>query len=299
MRPAPKTFLARMRDALRSRVTTFEYLEARNDPSADGSLRFLAGLRNANGVWKTTARHRLDDVLPALIRALGSPAEARVLDVGCSSGLSTLELSEALALCGIPAEVIGTDVSLTARLLRDAHGRGMLFLDREHVSQVELEGWALGWPPALSEKLLHPIRVRRARAFMARSLARYREGARGRAAELAPRDVPLTVPVPKGRAVRFVQEAVLEPAIRDRFHAILAANFLNLNYFSADQLRKAVNALRERLVPDGVLCIVRTIENGRNHGTVFRMKGPHPIVLERIGNGSEIEHLVTPPHSAG
>src|SRR5207247_2459524 len=115
------------------------------------------------------------------------------LDVGCSSGFSTLELSESLASRGIAAEVFGTDVSLTATFVSDERGRGMLFLDRAHVAQVEIDGWALGWPPTASERILHPVRVARARAFLSGSLPRYLEGVREGVSGLTRRHVPLTV----------------------------------------------------------------------------------------------------------
>jgi len=73
---------------------------------------------------------------------------------------------------------------------------------------------------------------------------------------------------------------------------IRAANILNVSYFSESILRRMISNLKMRLSKHGLLIVCRTKADRSNHGTIFQLQGDSFTALGRIGDGSEVEHLV-------
>ena len=70
-------------------------------------------------------------------------------------------------------------------------------------------------------------------------------------------------------------------------------NILNLAYFSIQQLIDGIHAAFQSLKPGGLWIVGRTHEEDKtNHATFFRRTDEKWEVLEKVGNGSEIEDLV-------
>jgi hypothetical protein len=93
-------------------------------------------------------------------------------------------------------------------------------------------------------------------------------------------------------------EAVEDDILRDRyflhrFDVLRAANILNYCYFDPKTLEKMLANLRERLRPSGLLIVCRTMPEGTNHGSVFKLgeQGRFSLVAE-LNDGSEITELV-------
>ena len=78
---------------------------------------FFDCLRLKNGVYKTTYPHRMDDFNARLANYLPASRPLRVLDVGISSGVSTLEWAETLEGSGIDYQMTGIDLTLRGLLL--------------------------------------------------------------------------------------------------------------------------------------------------------------------------------------
>jgi hypothetical protein len=77
------------------------------------------------------------------------------------------------------------------------------------------------------------------------------------------------------------------------FHVIRAANILNHCYFDPDTLEKMLANLRERLRPGGLLVVCRTVPEGTNHGSVFRLGDDGRFLrVADLNDGSEIADLV-------
>jgi len=69
-------------------------------------------------------------------------------------------------------------------------------------------------------------------------------------------------------------------------------NILNKAYFSGRQLISAVNAAFHSLKPGGIWIVGRTLEEDlSNHVTFLRRQQENWEVLDRIGNGSEMEEF--------
>src|SRR5690348_5485347 len=74
-------------------------------PTPEVEAQFFAGLRLANGTFKTTRDHRLDDVNAMLMPLLPPGKPLQIKDVAVSSGISTLEWMEMLRGEGIRFEM--------------------------------------------------------------------------------------------------------------------------------------------------------------------------------------------------
>jgi hypothetical protein len=96
---------------------------------------------------------------------------------------------------------------------------------------------------------------------------------------------------PHLRAVE--DDILLNTSYSRQFHALRAANILNLAYFDIPTLEKMVRNLRSRLLPGGLLICCRTNEEGVNHATIFTLEADGRLrAAARLNAGSEIESLV-------
>src|SRR5262249_8990801 len=70
-------------------------------------------------------------------------------------------------------------------------------------------------------------------------------------------------------------------------------NIFNRAYFSAEQLADGASAVFESLEPGGIWIVGRTLEEDfTNHVTFFRRTENGWDLLERFGQGSEMEEVV-------
>jgi hypothetical protein len=139
-----------MRD--RVRVPDLVAARARGDLAVED--QFFGNLQLRNGVYKLTYRNRFDVTLAATAAHARRIGARRVLDLACSSGVSTVELATALREC----EVHGTDVMTRATYL-ERDGIGWLVDLRERVIQVDHPDWAMSWSPSKRDIVRHPMRV--------------------------------------------------------------------------------------------------------------------------------------------
>lgn len=263
-------------------LTAPEYYSA-HPLTPEQEATFFAELRLANGVYKITSDHRLDDLNEVTLsrwHATGfRPKE--IMDVGVSSGITTVEWLEALSGAGLSVHMIGTDLSLSAHIVPLWPGAYALKTADGHVLRFfgpTIEGW----------KNLRGYGILRGLAYR---VAARRCSRRDKLLLLSPRAL-------RCHAIEWVEDDVLSPnstQFLQRFDVIRAANILNRYYFSGDQLRRAVANLKERLAGPGARLIVnRTwLEDDSNHATMFQLtEAGHFEAEERLGQGSEIEDVV-------
>ncbi len=250
---------------------------------------FFRALRLPNGTYKTSYPDRMPDVDAAAAAALGAPRPVRVLDVGVSSGVTTLELLEALDARGFPSEAVAVDLSVTAylrrvagvELLMDGEGRvlqiatPMLVKGRPHDPEGALPRRALQGAFALAERVVGgPAGARR-----------------GTAVQLVS---PRLLRRPGVTVVEHDLTAPAESAWTDRFDVVRGANVINRDYFDEPTLTRMLANLKTYLRVGGVLVLCRTHDDTRtNHATIFRRDAAGALtVVARIGRGSEVESLV-------
>jgi len=283
------TWLQRLEATLRrpTRITVARYLAARSTGELAVEDEFFWQLQLASGVFKATNRRRFDDTFEVMRAAVASRESLRVLDVACSSGVSTVELHRALARPGLTLETRGTDI--VTRVMHATVDGGALVYDLDgNVLGAELDDMLVNTRPNRAMRWHHPWVVHRARGLFARFPARGFTAPPGSTVT----EVPLvSSTVAQTSGVEIAEEDLLRPQVAGRFGLIRAANILNRGYFAEPALRACVAALLERLEPDGLLFVVRT-ERTVNHGTLWARDRSGVAVAGTVGLGCEIAALV-------
>lgn len=253
---------------------------------------FFSSLKARNKTTKQTNDSRLAEIDAELCAYLQASAAqvSWVLDVGVSSGITTLELSEALRRRGFSPRVVGTDVTLEGaicsvppwgRVLVDEEGRPL---------QFELLGRAIrAWPRRL-DYVTGMAAVRwLAGVLLARGARRGRAVATQRVKLVSPR-------LRRHPEISIERDDLLKrnPNFVRRFDLIRAANVLNGRYFSKPDLERMISNAKSYLAGEGaLLLVVRTHRPTGNQGTLFRLDADGRLaVVKRFGAGSELEALV-------
>ncbi|HEY0778735.1 MAG TPA: hypothetical protein VGD56_12275 [Gemmatirosa sp.] len=271
-----------------ARTFFFPVAGAAADPDASTETRFFRYLRLPNGTYKTTYPNRMPDVDAIVADALTPGTHVDVLDVGVSSGVTTLELIDTLEARGLEPDVVAVDLAISA-FLRRISGVDLLCDPTGQVLQIATPILTKGRPHdpggSLARMALH-------RVFEAAE--RVVGGPRG-----ATRGTPVQLISP--RLTRRPRVAVREhdlttprPEWRDRFDVVRAANVLNRDYFDEPTLVRMLAYLTTYVRVRGLLVLCRTHDDTRtNHASVLRRADDGAFsVVARIGGGSEIESLV-------
>ena len=263
--------------------------------SAEVEDKFFTDLRVRNATFKRTGSdrfHELDELCLRSFEAAGAVV-GEVLDIGISSGATTLALSERLKAAGHSGKVTGTDISIDGRLVKAYPGIHVLTDETGHPLQYDVMG-----------RVVRPWGRRADYAtgmVVVRAVANAWLG--GRAKKLVQAGKPDADPVqlisPRARDnpdVRIERNDIFvdTPAYRDRFDFVRAANILNRGYFEEADLRRAIaNILGYMRGAGAYLLIVRSTK-GRHVGTLFQVSpdGRYMNVVDRSCGGSEVEWLV-------
>lgn len=251
--------------------------------SSEEQHAFYGSLRLANGTFRTTSERRLDDLNAAVIRvwqaAHFSPRTA--LDVGVSSGTSTVEWLDAMLEANMRVRMTGSDLVLWADLRKlgpfewvEANG---------HVLRQAMFGRPF-------RAYIVPADYLTGRAIVlgaAKAMTRFGRSARCKT-------VPLLSKKALASDVEWIEEDMFAPGER-RFDVIRVANLLNLTYFPKADIERAIRAIAARLNgPRSRLIVCRTLRDGSNHGAMYRLDDAGKFRREMaLGDGSEIDDLVT------
>jgi SAM-dependent methyltransferase len=291
---------ARLRAAMSTRsVRVRDFLRARAAGDVDTEDRFFDHLRLRNGVFKTTGTARMEETVPFLVahlrEARGDDTEPlRVLDVGCSSGVSTVALHRALVAAGLAVETTGTDLFTRARFVERDDGCGMLFDPNERVIQVDLADWAASWawPPRRADVVFRPRKLARAKALQHLAAGAFRAALYRPRDRMSVTDVPLTSSrVDRTPGVSVVEEDLARPVVPGRFGFVRAANILNPGYFDGATITRFAASLFARLDDGALFFVVRSID-GQNRGTLFRRARDRLEVVTEMNGGSEVAHHI-------
>lgn len=252
---------------------------------------FFSGLRTGNFTFKRTGEARLCAVDRVLIDCLDR-ADATietVLDLGISSGITTVELAAAFAQSGRSVRMTGTDRALAARIVDLPMGCRALVEPTGHVLQYEILGRAMRpWTRRL-DYLTGMAAVRSVVNRTLGPLARASSRRTGNPVALVSRRLA------QSDAMRVIEDdvTVRNPALAGGFDLIRAANILNRHYFEPAELQRAVDNVRSYLRGPGAwLLVLRTHGDADHRGTLFRMSDDGALVVaERWGSGSEVEEM--------
>lgn len=256
---------------------------------------FFSSLMTRNKTYKTTFHQRFADINPFVLQlmqeyGLQSP---RILDIGISSGVSTLELYDDLCSAGLDSKIVASDILLDAFLVRVLPGCHALVDPSGFPLRFDLPfGTMKPWVTRrdyrngffVVRKAVSTVLTHRSRRILSNC-----GDCRITAVKLVTPRLLTTgsVVVCNDDISRYNSE------FEGRFDLIRAANVLNRGYFAPNILTLMLaNISRYLAGPLSALLVVRTHEDDTNHGTLFRLNDVgHFEVIRRFGNGSEIEDI--------
>lgn len=261
----------------------------------DLERRFFSSFRLHNGTLKVTASHRLDDVNEMLLGHLPPTRPLHAMDVGASSGITTLEWLQSLERAGVETQMVAGDLTAHALLWEMSEMR-VLTEDSGYPLQYDFFGLPFSHSSSWIARSLLFLPRKLAEAVLRSAADRRRSGS-----PLPPwarcARIPLVSPRLLARnTVDLVFDDVLQPWTDPRrFHVVRAANVLNPAYFRNEDLVAGLTSLRDRLEPRGLLAVSRTHgsrDRDGNHATLFSRQSDGSLrVLERLRGGSELEEL--------
>ncbi|BDA82965.1 ATP-binding protein [Aureimonas sp. SA4125] len=268
---------------------------ARNDTARDpgAEAAFFENLKMRNGTFKRTRPSRFTEIEKAFGPVFRERADTirSALDIGVSSGVTSLEFLDFLGAQGSTVSLTATDLFLRAHIVGVAPGLRVLADPEGFPLQYDVAGTAIrAWVRRLDYATL---------AFAPLMIARHGLGRRVRTLIAQGRSRPVHLASPRllhRRDVEVMEDDILirRPAFAGRFDVVRAANILNLGYFTAGELESAITNIRVYLRGPGSLFLAtRTNRAGGNAATLFEL-GPDCDFrpLKRLGGGSEIEPQV-------
>lgn len=259
-------------------------------------------MRLSNGTFRTSFRNRFADVNTRVKMILEEAyrADEQLLfeDRAVSHALTAIEWARDLLVHFARANFEASDLLLNLIELRGASRRVYIAEPDGTVLQVS--------DPPLVLSLFHneprrfPVNQLMAKYYR-RQFDRLRlppdwtepQSASG----FSVRSIPLVHPEVRGferhePRFRVVRRSVFDVSSKP-CHAVRTMNILNRSYFNDSQLLDAAGSIYASLVPGGVWILGRTLEDSlENHVSILRRSETRWEVVERLGDGSEIESLV-------
>lgn len=266
------------------------FSQAHRSPETQQLLEreFFARVLLPNRTFKTTNADRLHDLnhcLDAPIQELNVP-EIKIIDIAVSSGVSTAEWYEHLSSQGISFCMTATDLTIEAIHSRLSFAPNNATLRDKSSRLMHFDIFGMGFPPHRSGLHLHifPQALAESLIWCASRLGLVKHNK----ISLLSREVSSC------KSITIVEDdlSLDNPEFRARFDVVRVANLLNLAYFSIAELEQMIRNVVDRLAPDGLLAICRTHANGNNHGSIFKLNKSELTVIDRIGQGSEVESIV-------
>lgn len=256
---------------------------------------FFSAIRQGNQTFKRTWSGRFAGVNQRLVTLL-KENEARidrVLDIGMSSGITTLELQQALGAAGFSPRITGTDLSVSAYIVDLGSGCRVLVGEDGHPLQYEILGLtARPWRRKLD--LVNGMWI--AKPAMHQTLGREATRRFLEEGTAAHQRVQLVSPRIRSSGIEVVEDNILErrAELEGRFDLVRAANILIKSYFSDDDLRRALANVGSYLKgPGSWLLLARTLGDQSQHGSLLRVAadGRSLEVMDRFGEGAEVEAI--------
>lgn len=267
---------------------------------------FFSKLYLKNGVTKTTYAERFTDLNALSLNYLPKDEVLEINDVAVSSGISTLEWYELLKEKGYKVNIVGGDISVDAYFLKVFGVFSALY--EKGYFPLQFEVGSFRFPVMVVQGILKSLIFHLFQGICSIGFAFSPEAKKivvnggaesysGNFIKLS--KVDLISPLLKweeNRHIRIIEDDIfkINPEFAQKFSVLRAANILNLGYFNDQTLMQLLATLRQRIKPGGLFIVCRTRKSDKlNHATLFRLKENGQFEkLERLREGSEIEHLV-------
>ena len=276
------------------KLTATQFFSLR-DQEVDAAIetQFYGRLRMRNGTFKLTKSARFRDVEAAVAQAISARAAnlRTVLDVGVSTGITTIEFCDFLRSMGARPQITATDLFIDAHIVEPFVGVRVLADPTGWPLEYDLFGRSFRAAIGRWDYVTLTVFLR----LLARVALRHRLKSmidRGKSkpvkflsARLANRD-----------DISVIDNDILTQSenMVGKFDLVRAANILNRGYFSDENIARAVATVRSYLRhPGGMLLVTRTKNDEVNSGTLFELTEDRTFTsLVRIGDGSEIDSIV-------
>jgi hypothetical protein len=257
---------------------------------------FYRSIKTSNGTKKSTGLRRLDAMNDLFFATLDRCrlVPQSVMDIGVSSGVTTVEWLREFDRRGLPVTMIATDLVMSVDLF--AIGRYMRVLTEKngHLLQIEMFGSGIRTFLRRRDYLTGGVVWRKALCYLARPLLK-----------MATHEGTYLLVSPALRdqdRIKLFDDDLLAPnppQFARCADVVRVANLVQPIYFSDDQIRQAVENIRERCRGEGSLVVVCRNAGTNLEGSILRMTGQRQFSVEaRLGRGSEVEHHFTAVHEA-
>lgn len=286
-----------------SRIS-YSLLDIGDDPSPGDILRFedvCFTMRFSNGTFRTSFRKRFteidDRVGDLLSRLYGNDEPLLFEDRAASHALTAFEWAQNLLTRFPRARFEASDLML--RLVRLHLPGGCSYICEPDGTALQVIDPPFVLPIYHRGRRNLPINQLLAKRYKRRfDLLQLPEGwVEAGSTELYTVQ-PISLIHPEARTFERHEPRfrVLRRSVFDRSgspcHALRTMNILNRSYFNEIQLREAVKIAFTNVVPGGIWIVGRTTEDTfKNHGSILRRGERQWEIVERFGNGSEIENL--------
>jgi hypothetical protein len=262
-------------------------------------------LRTSNGTYRTTYPHRFKDLdLAASLqirRVLGPDASFQIEDRAASNCLTSAEWAGELFPYFRNVRLTASDLLIF--LVEAELPSGEIFILEPGGEPLQYIRPPLVLPLATPESrwfLANRLLIRHARGKL-RGLRIPREWIDGPDAKefLAPpwrlRRIPFTHPQARSLALsdpRFrIGTASVFDATPGGCQVLRTMNILNRSYFPEARIREGIRASLLSLTENGIWIVGRTVEDPPkgNHATIFQKRNHAFVVMDRVGEGWELE----------
>ena len=249
-------------------------------------------------VFKRTNPRRLPATEEAILGGVLSEYQAncRILDMGASDGITSVELLEHLqAHWGTGVSVVTSNLNLWLARYR----LGPLVEYREPGGDqmlIRIGGWGFrtvklnGVQPSEQVKHHYLRTIGKPLYWRIWSLIGPRMRYAGHISLINPR-----AKMCRGLEARVLNCLIRDSSLIEEFHCVRASNVLNIEYFTRDELVVAVSTIHAYLKEGGCLVISRNEgDPGKEteHGTAWIKTGRQFASGRNFGGGSEIKELV-------
>jgi hypothetical protein len=294
---------ARKRGNISGSAISFNLLQVSDNATEEEIQRFEEihyYLRTANGIFRTTFRHRFSDVDAAATELLAEiyrpDTQLYIQDRAASHALTSCEWAELLFKAFPRAEFEASDTILhflqvtlpNETYIVEPNGQPLQCIKPPFVlSLSQREPYCYG----LNHLMAARAKWRFRRLPLAEILGSSKAGGAysvGKICCVHPQARFFSKKYPQFRVnVRSVFDYT--PGV----DVVRTMNILNTAYFSQKQLIEAAKAVFRSLKPGGIWIVGRTLEHDfSNHVTFYRRADQGWDMLQRVGDGWEMEELV-------
>jgi hypothetical protein len=267
-------------------------------------------LRTSNGTFRTTFRNRFEDIDKIALRWIGEQfsrgSSFQVQDRAVSHGLTSKEFAERVfeqfpnAAFEASDLLLGlVELSVDGQVyIAERSGTPLQYIKAPFVVPLHHpESRRYPWNRWVARRARHRFdNLKLPAGWSATQNTQPQRIPSQRGPELRVRYIPFIHPealalTRQNPNFRFCERSAFD-ATPETCHVLRTMNIFNRDYFSEQQLTDGAKAAFQSLPPGGLWIVGRTLEDQiTNHATYFRRSEHGFDVLERMGEGSEIEPL--------